>query len=189
MSILPIRTLGDPVLRTPASDVDRFDKSLRRLRDQMLETMYAAPGVGLAAPQVGLAMRFFVFDAGDGEGPGALANPEIVLGAGEVEEDEGCLSIPGVYHATPRSATVRIRGLDLDGRPADLEAEGLLARIFQHETDHVNGLLFIDRLSDEGRRTVLAEVRDRELNGDPGRRSLLRRGDRRSDRGSSARSV
>jgi peptide deformylase len=188
MSILPIRTLGDPVLRTSAQDVDRFDRSLRRLHDQMLETMYAAPGVGLAAPQVGLSMRFFVFDAGDGAGPGALANPQITMSEGDLEEDEGCLSIPGVYHVTPRSATVRISGLDLDGRPSVLEGEGLLARIFQHETDHVNGLLFIDRLTDEGRREVLAAVRDRELNGDGGRRSLLRRGDGRSGRGSSARS-
>lgn len=188
MSILPIRTLGDPVLRTPAQDVDRFDESLRRLRDQMLETMYAAPGVGLAAPQVGLSMRFFVFDAGDGAGPGALANPEIVVCEGEMEEDEGCLSIPGVYHATPRSATVRIAGLDVDGRPSVLEGEALLARIFQHETDHVNGLLFIDRLSDEGRRAVLAAVRDRELDGDRGRRSRFRRSEGRSGQGSSAHS-
>jgi peptide deformylase len=188
MSILPIRTLGDPVLRTSAQDVDRFDQSLRRPHDQMLETMYAAPGVGLAAPQVGLSMRFFVFDAGDGAGPGALANPEIVVSEGEIEEDEGCLSIPGVYHATQRSATVRIAGLDLDGRPSVLEGEGLLARIFQHETDHVNGLLFIDRLSDEGRREVLAAVRDRELNGGRGRRSLLGRSEGGTGRGSNARS-
>ena len=187
MSILPIRTLGDPVLRTSAQDVDRFDKSLRRLRDQMLETMYAAPGVGLAAPQVGLSMRFFVYDAGDGAGPGALANPEIVFADREVEEDEGCLSIPGVYHVTPRSATVRIAGLDVDGRPAVLEGEDLLARIFQHETDHLNGMLFIDRLSDEGRRAVLAAVRDRELNGDRGRRPFLRRGEGRPGLGSDTR--
>jgi peptide deformylase len=124
--------------------------------------MYDAPGVGLAAPQVGLSLRLFVFDDGE-ETKGAMANPVIIEATGEQSEDEGCLSIPGLYHSTPRAMHVRIRGVDLRGEPLELEGEDLLARIFQHETDHLNGMLFIDRLSDADRRGVLAEIRDREL--------------------------
>lgn len=165
MSVLPIRTLGDPVLRQPARDVEAFDSSLRRLRDDMLETMYGAPGVGLAAPQVGVSLRFFVFDPGDGSGPGAVANPRIVAAEGEQVEDEGCLSIPGLWYPTRRALRVRLEGLDVDGRPLSLEGEGLLARIFQHETDHVDGLLFIDRLSPQDRRQAMARLREFELGG------------------------
>jgi peptide deformylase len=163
MAILRIRELGDPVLREPARDVERFDLSLRRLGDDMLETMYDAPGVGLAAPQVGLSLRFFVFDPGDGSGPGAMANPMITSAEGEAEEEEGCLSIPGVYHPTRRAFRVRVEGLSLDGEALVLEGEELVARIFQHETDHLDGRLYIDRLSEEGRRKVLSELREREL--------------------------
>jgi len=134
----------------------------------MFETMYDAPGVGLAAPQVGLSLRFFVFDDGDGT-KGALANPVIVESSGEQLEEEGCLSIPGVYHQTPRAMHVRIEGLDLQGQPVSLEGDELLARIFQHETDHLNGTLYIDRLTDPERRSVLAELRDRELGALSGR--------------------
>jgi peptide deformylase len=168
MTIMPIRTFGDPVLKTPSADVESFDASLRSLVDDLFETMYDAPGVGLAASQVGLSLRLFVYDDGQGA-KGALANPAIVEMTGELEEDEGCLSIPGVYHPTPRAAFVRIEGVDLRGKRAVLEGEELLARIFQHETDHLNGLLFIDRLDDEGRRRVLAELRDRELGTASGR--------------------
>ena len=162
MTVMRIRTLGDPVLKTPSADVDAFDASLRSLVEDMFETMYDAPGVGLAAPQVGLSLRLFVFDDGQ-ETKGAMANPTIVDMSGEQSEDEGCLSIPGIYHPTPRATHVRIEGVDLDGRPTLMEGEDLLARIFQHETDHLNGLLFIDRLDEAGRRQVLAELRDREL--------------------------
>jgi peptide deformylase len=160
--ILPIRTLGDPVLKTPAKPVTAFDRSLRSLFDDMVETMYDAPGVGLAGPQVGLSLRVFVFD--DGEmGSTFVANPELSDAEGEIVEEEGCLSIPGPFHLTPRSARVRCRGLDVDGRPFDMTGEGLLARIFQHETDHLDGTLYIDRLDDAGRREVLAELRRIEL--------------------------
>lgn len=160
--ILPIRTLGDPVLRSPSKPVTAFDTQLRRLHDDMVETMYAAPGVGLAAPQVGVSLRAFVFDDGD-TGPMFLANAELLDPSGEILDEEGCLSIPGPYHPTPRFEHVRCRGLDVDGRPAELEGSGLLARIFQHESDHLEGVLYIDRLDDEGRRSVLAELRRIEL--------------------------
>src|SRR5207237_554453 len=121
---------------------------------------------GLAAPQVGLSIRFFVYDDGHGA-KGALANSSILSMDGEVVEEEGCLSVPGIYRETRRAERVRISGRDLDGTPVELEGEGLLARIFQHETDHVNGTIYIDRLNEEARRGVLAELREREL-GDQG---------------------
>jgi peptide deformylase len=160
--ILPIRTLGDPVLKSPAKRVPAFDAGLRQLRDDMLETMYAAPGVGLAGPQVGIALRVFVFDDGE-TGPSFMADPEIADASGEVVEEEGCLSIPGPFHPTRRFSHVLCRGFDLDGGPVEIGAEGLLARIFQHETDHLDGVLYIDRLDEAGRRSVLAELRRIEL--------------------------
>ena len=160
--IVPIRTLGDPVLRERSKPVTDFDRKLRRLADDMLETMYAAPGVGLAGPQVGISLRLFVFDDGQ-TGPTLVANPELLDPSGEAMEEEGCLSIPGPYHLTPRSVQIRCRGQDLKGRDLEMEGEGLLARIFQHETDHLDGMLYIDRLDEEGRREVLADLRRFEL--------------------------
>ena len=172
---MPIRTLGDPVLREPAKRVTSFDRKLRTLRDDMLETMYGAPGVGLAGPQVGVSLRLFVFDDGE-TGPLFMANPVLSGGDGELLEEEGCLSIPGPYHETRRYARITCRGQDLDGAPLELTSAGLLARIFQHETDHLEGMLFIDRLDDEGRRSVLAELRRIELGLEdpPPKRRLLR---------------
>ncbi|MGZ8582696.1 MAG: peptide deformylase [Actinomycetota bacterium] len=173
---MPIRTLGDPVLREPAKRVTSFDRRLRTLRDDMLETMYGAPGVGLAGPQVGVSLRLFVFDDGE-TGPLFIANPVLSGGDGELLEEEGCLSIPGPYHETRRYARITCRGQDLDGAPLELTGGGLLARIFQHETDHLEGMLFIDRLDDEGRRSVLAELRRIELGlGDPPPKRRLLRG-------------
>ncbi len=169
MSILPIRTLGDPVLREPAREVQAFDELHRKLIEDMLETMYSAPGVGLAAPQVGLALRLFVFDAGDGAGPAAIANPMLTDLEGEQEEEEGCLSVPGLWYPTPRSMRARVEGVDRWGQPISVVGEGLLARIFQHETDHVNGLLFIDRLDKADRRRAMGMLSDRELGAEPGR--------------------
>lgn len=160
--LLAIRTLGDPVLREPAKPVERFDRALRQLAKDMIETMYDAPGVGLAAPQVGLLMQLFIFDDGE-HGPTFIANPELLDGEGEVTEEEGCLSIPGPYHPTARYRKIRCRGLDVKGNEIDLVGEGLAARIFQHETDHLQGMLYIDRLDDEGRKAVLAELRRIEL--------------------------
>jgi peptide deformylase len=160
--LLPIRTLGDPVLREPAKPVERFDRALRQLAKDMTETMYAAPGVGLAGPQVGISLRLFVLDDGE-HGPTFIANPELLDAAGEVTEEEGCLSIPGPYHPTTRFQRIRCRGLDAKGHEIDVVGEGLLARILQHETDHLQGMLYIDRLDDEGRKAVLAELRRIEL--------------------------
>lgn len=163
MSILTIRKLGSPVLREPCRDVETFDDLLERLFRDMVETMYDAPGVGLAAPQIGLSLRFFVFDANDGRGPHAVANPVLSGLEGEQTDEEGCLSIPGLWYPTSRAIRARVDGLDVKGHPVSFEGEGLPARIFQHETDHVNGLVFLDRLSDEDRRQAMAQLREIEL--------------------------
>ncbi len=162
MTVMAIRTLGDPVLREPTKPVEAFDASLRRLADDMIETMHAAPGVGVAATQVGLSIACFVYDDHDGNA-GFVANPSLSQHGDEETIDEGCLSIPGPYHPTTRALRVRLRGRDAEGEPLDLRAEGLLARIFQHETDHLNGLLYIDRLDDAGRRDVMRQLRELEL--------------------------
>lgn len=168
--ILPIRTLGDPVLREPSKPVETFDRAVRQLAKDMIETMYAAPGIGLAAPQVGLSLQIFTFDDGE-SGPLVVANPELVDADGETEEDEGCLSIPGPYHPTKRYRKIVCRGQDAKGKPFEMVGEGLLARIFQHETDHLHGMLYIDRLDEQGRRAVLADLRRIELGlQEPGRR-------------------
>jgi peptide deformylase len=169
VSVLPIRILGDPVLREPSSDVENFDELMHRLYEDMLETMYQAPGVGLAAPQIGLSLRFFVYDAEKGNSPGALANPVLSELEGEIVEDEGCLSIPGLWYPTARAERVRVDGLDLEGNPTTIRAEGFLARVFQHETDHLNGMLFIDRLSEEDRRKAMSMLREHELGEGQGR--------------------
>ena len=163
MAILPIRQLGDPVLREKSRPVDRFDAQLARLAQDMLETMYDAPGVGLAAPQIGVSLRLIVFDDGSDAGPQTLANPEVFELEGEDVHEEGCLSVRGPYAELGRAYTLRARGLTLQGEPVEFEAEGLLARIMQHETDHLDGMLYIDRLDDDGRREVLAELRRIEL--------------------------
>jgi peptide deformylase len=169
VSVLPIRTLGDPVLREPSRDVEDFDELMVRLYEDMLETMYRAPGVGLAAPQIGLSLRFFVYDVERGNGPGAIANPVLSEMGGQTVEDEGCLSIPNLWYPTGRAELVRLDGVDLRGEPVSIRAEGLLARVFQHETDHLNGMLFVDRLSEEDRRKAMSMLRERELGASQGR--------------------
>jgi peptide deformylase len=171
VTILPIKRFGAPVLRESTRPVQRFDDELARLSEDMLETMYDAPGVGLAATQVGMSLRFFVYDDGE-RGPGALANVEIISMEGEQETDEGCLSVPGLWFPVTRATHVVARGLDLRGESVELEADDLLARILQHETDHVDGMLFLDRLSEEHRRQAMQQLRDRELN-DAGPRSSV----------------
>jgi peptide deformylase len=161
MAIIPIRTLGDPVLRQPGRPFERFDDGLFRLVEDMFETMYDAPGVGLASQQVGVASRFFVYDDGEGH-RGFVSNPVLSDLEGEETRDEGCLSIPGPFYPTTRAMRVRVRGQDVDGSPIELSAEGLLARIVQHETDHTNGMLYIDRLDDVGRRDVMRQLREHE---------------------------
>lgn len=162
MAIMPIRKLGDPVLREKARRVERFDRVLARIVDDMFETMVAAPGVGLAAPQVGISSRFFVYDDGDGH-RGFVANPVLSGFEDEWTTDEGCLSIPGPFYPTARALRVVLTGQDLDGTQIEVRAEGLLARIFQHETDHLDGTLYIDRLDDGGRKEVMRQLREAEL--------------------------
>lgn len=161
MAIFPIRTFGDPVLRTVAEPIDTFDDALRKLADDMIETMYDAPGVGLAAPQIGIAKRICVFDAGDG--PHVLINPEIVETADEWESDEGCLSVPGRYWTIVRPAFARARGLDLDGNPVEYAGEELMGRVLQHEIDHLNGLLLIEHLDRRDRKAALRDLRNEAL--------------------------
>jgi peptide deformylase len=168
VTINAIRMLGDPVLRTKARDVDTFDAALARLADELFETMYDAPGVGLAAPQVGLSIRLFVYDSAQGD-RGVVANPELSELEGEQEGDEGCLSVPGLYYPTRRYDRVRLDGVDVHGQPLTLHGEGYFARILQHETDHTNGLLYLDRLDRGERKQAMADLRQRELAPSPGR--------------------
>lgn len=142
MSSFPIKLVGEEVLRAKAREVDVFDASLSRLLDDMLETMYAAPGIGLAAPQVGISRRLIVLDVGDG--PIRMANPKIVEKQGEQVGLEGCLSIPGLYGDVRRFDKIVVKGQDAQGRPFKVQAEGLLSRCFQHEIDHLDGRLFTD---------------------------------------------
>jgi peptide deformylase len=163
MSVLPIRTFGDPVLREPARPVEDFDEALRRLADEMVTTMREAPGVGLAAPQVGRPIRLIVFDLGDEEGARVLANPVLSNEWGEQLGEEGCLSIPGLYYPVKRWMKVWAEGFDPSGRKVEFAARELLARVLQHEVDHLNGVLFIDRLDAEHRSEALAAIRDQAL--------------------------
>lgn len=158
MSVLPIREYGDPILRRPAAPVEEIDPGVRRLIDDMFETMRRAEGVGLAANQVGVGLRVFVMDVGDPEyGPRAFVNPVIVERSGRNVAEEGCLSLPGLSAEVPRAARVVVEGLNGSGERARLEATGLAARCIQHEMDHLDGLLFIDRLSPLKRKMLLNE--------------------------------
>jgi peptide deformylase len=157
MAVLEIRMMGDPVLRERAAEVEGVDDALRDLARSMFETMYDAEGVGLAAPQVGVGQRLVVVDSREaGSAPLTLVNPRVVEASGLTEKaEEGCLSIPGLRDVVERSASVVVEGLDLDEQPVRVEAEGLLARILLHEIDHLDGILFLDRLSPLKRRMLL----------------------------------
>jgi len=156
MAVLPIRISGEPVLHSPAAPVTKFDKTLRTLVADMFETMEAAPGVGLAAPQVGVPLRLFVFNWTDDEGTlwrGTAINPELWISptpigeADEESESEGCLSLPGERFPIKRSARAILRATELDKSAYEIETSGWLARIFQHEFDHLDGILYADRLA------------------------------------------
>jgi peptide deformylase len=162
MAIRPIVKWGDPVLHAPAAPVTERDDSLRTLFRDMVETMYAAPGIGLAAPQIGVPLRVIVIDLSVGKDPSQLIqlyNPEWISRDGEQKEDEGCLSIPGHYGSPARPAKVVVRGLDPDGVERTYTATELLARAFCHEIDHIDGLLFVDRLSPLKRDLVKRKLR------------------------------
>jgi peptide deformylase len=150
MAIREIRLYPDPVLRKKAAPVKTIDDDLRRLVDDMVDTMYAEPGVGLAAPQIGVSLRLMVTDITVGEKPDSLivlVNPKIVSTSGRVVEEEGCLSIPDIRAEIPRAEAVEIRGWDLHQQEVSLKARGYLARAFQHEMDHLDGILIWDRMS------------------------------------------
>lgn len=161
MAIFPIRTFGDPVLRVRADPVEEIDEGVRRLVGDMLETMYDAPGVGLAAPQIGVSKQVIVFDAGDGSE--VLINPELVEASGEWTFDEGCLSVPGRFWAITRPGFARVRGLDLEGRMVEFAGDELLGRVLQHEIDHLGGALLIERLEPRVRKQALRELREEAL--------------------------
>ena len=145
MAVLTVRLYGDPVLRQVATPVREITAEIKRIIADMTETMWHQVGIGLAAPQVGLPHRILVMDDGSG-GAQALINPVIESRSGTIREEEGCLSLPGVFGVVERSKTITVRAMDADGKPVALEATGLKARIVQHELDHLDGVLFIDRL-------------------------------------------
>jgi peptide deformylase len=162
MALLPILEFPDPRLRTRAAPVAEVDASLRRLIDDMFETMYAAPGIGLAATQVNVHKRVLVVDVSeDRSAPLALINPEIIAREGIEETEEGCLSVPGVYDKVTRAERIRVRTLDRSGKQVEIDADGLLAVCIQHEMDHLEGKLFVDYLS-ELKRTRIRKKLEKE---------------------------
>ena len=160
MSIQPIRLFGDPVLTTPASPVTTFDKELRTLVKDLTETMQDAPGAGLAAPQIGVPLRVFVWDVD--EALGHLVNPTLDLSDELQDGEEGCLSFPELRFNTPRAMRAVAKGFNMYGDPVVIEGSEFLARALQHETDHLDGIVFIDRLSTEDRKLAMKEIRESE---------------------------
>jgi peptide deformylase len=160
MPIQPIRLFGDPVLVTPSLEVVDFDKELRTLVADLTETMLDAPGAGLAAPQIGVPLRVFVWDIDDALGH--LINPSLDLSEETQEGEEGCLSFPELRYETPRAMRVVAKGWNMYGEPIMVEGSEMLARALQHETDHLNGILFIDRLSKADRKEAMKEIRESE---------------------------
>jgi len=165
-----IRLYGDPVLRQRAPEITEIDGRLRTIVDDMIETMYAAPGVGLAAPQVGIQKRLFVYDLGDDEGPRTVVNPTVSEARGEWTFDEGCLSVPGLSWPIVRPKEVHLTGWDLDGNEVSIDADEFDARVFLHEVDHLDGVLLVERLDEDQRKEALRILRARALDlpGDPG---------------------
>ncbi len=173
MPLIEITEFPEPILKEKAKPIDQIDDRLQALIQDMFETMYAAPGVGLAAPQVGISLRLFVYDIGGREGQknpgrgadpmqaGVFVNPEIVSMEGAQSDEEGCLSVPNYRQVVKRANRVRIKGLNREGREIEVEGEGLLARMFQHEMDHLNGILYIDRISSLKRNIFLRKFKKR----------------------------
>jgi peptide deformylase len=161
LAVQPIRLFGDPVLTTPADEVTTFDKELRVLVKDLTETMLEAPGVGLAAPQIGVSLRVFTYAVD--EEPGHLVNPVVrVVGDEDQEGDEGCLSFPGLAFPTTRKEHVIATGMNMHGDPVTVDGSDLLARCIQHEVDHLDGILFIDRLDPEQRKAAMRAIREAE---------------------------
>jgi peptide deformylase len=165
VSIRPIRLFGDPVLRTPAEPVTNFDAELRKLVQDLTDTMLDAPGLGLAAPQIGVGLRVFTYYVDDVVGH--LINPALKLSDQQEVDDEGCLSFPGLAYPTSRAFGVVADGFNMHGEPITLSGAGQLARCVQHETDHLDGVLFIDRLDPAQRKLAMKEIRASEWWGEP----------------------
>ena len=161
--IYPIRAFGDPVLRMPAAPVKEIDAGVRRLVEDMIETMYDAPGVGLAAPQIGVPRAVVVFDIQDGKGAQVLINPDLIETSGEFEYDEGCLSVPGYFWPIVRPGFAKAKGLGLDGKEVEYSGDELIGRVLQHEIDHVRGILLLERLDNKTRKHALKELRNAVL--------------------------
>ena len=152
-----IRTYGDPVLKSQSLAIENIDDKLVRLTDAMFDIMYEAPGIGLAAPQIGVQKQLFVYDIGDGAD--VLINPVVVESSGEWVYEEGCLSIPGLYVEMVRPKEILLKGINIDGEEVTVEADELLSRLFQHELDHLNGVLMFERMTPDQRTEALAEYR------------------------------
>ncbi|HEY2429657.1 MAG TPA: peptide deformylase [Acidimicrobiales bacterium] len=162
MPTFTIRTYGDPVLRQRATEVTDVDGSIVSLAGGMVDAMYANAGLGVAAPQVGVQKRLFVYDLNDGEGAKTIVNPVITEAEGEWSHDEGCLSVPGLYFTILRPKDVLLTGFDLDGNPVRIEATDLQARLFQHELDHLDGTLLLEHLEPAQRKAGLRLLRERQ---------------------------
>ncbi len=166
MAVQPIRLFGDPVLRTPTEQVTTFDKELRKLVKDLTDTMIDAPGSGLAAPQVGVSLRVFTYDVGDVIGH--LVNPVIgPVSEAELDGDEGCLSIPGLAFPLKRHERVVAAGQNMHGDPVVIEGSALLARCIEHEVDHLDGILFVDRLDRDTRKAAMKAIREAAWSGEP----------------------
>jgi peptide deformylase len=158
-----IRVFGDPVLKRPTAEVTDIDGGLAKLVDAMYETMHEAPGVGLAAPQIGVQKRFFVYEVPDEDGPHVILNPQVVEASGEWNYEEGCLSLPGLAFEIVRPKLVTVKGVDLDGNDVVIEGDELLGRIFLHEIDHLDGVLMLDRLDVDQRKIAMRELREQGM--------------------------
>lgn len=161
MVTYPVRLFGDPVLKLRSREVEELDGSLAGLAEAMIESMYEAVGLGLAAPQVGVRKRLFTYDVG--EGPQVLVNPEIVETKDELVFEEGCLSVPGFRFEITRPKLVTVRGVDLHGREVVVEGDDVLGRLLLHEVDHLDGVLLLDRLEPDVRKRALRALRDQDL--------------------------
>ena len=170
MAPYTIRVFGDPVLKQRAAPVADIDESLVRLSQDMVDTLRDASGLGLAAPQVGVQKRLFVYEFDDDQGPRVIVNPTISGARGEWVYEEGCLSVPGLYFPIVRPKEIHLTGYDLDGREVSIEADEILARLFQHELDHLDGILLLEHLDPDQRKAAMRELRHRVLqtSGGPG---------------------
>jgi peptide deformylase len=172
MAVLRVRRYGDPVLRRRAREVETVTPEVRRLVDDMTDTMYDEVGIGLAAPQVGVSLRLMVVGDEEGRGTQALVNPVIAAQGGSVTAEEGCLSLPGIFAPVTRAEWVTLQAQDLDGQPVSVTARGLRARVFQHEIDHLDGVLFIDRLEPVVRDRIKRRIKKEGFSEDAAHRAF-----------------